>query len=285
MDAPSVAIHRDDHRKTRDPNDPKGLGHTKLILLMDRHHLFDRVGDKRGRTTHGVEVDGTVLLTRPQRTRPHTAFADHSTHAKMGDDVRLVGLLADGSGWAGGDELPLSVVPLANDRPAVIDHTLVENRLEHFVQRPLALGHRNGGGGNVRSQRNVPPRDEVPVAVSCRDEGTAGAVSPHVHVVEDLARARPVTVGVGLDRPEGAATAVLDRAQVYVPIAVDVEAERERLTKQLKKEQKYLQKIEGKLHNQQYLERAPKEVVDRDRKTRAEVLERIEKLNGNLETL
>jgi valyl-tRNA synthetase len=138
---------------------------------------------------------------------------------------------------------------------------------------------------NVRSQRNVPPKDEVPVAVSCRDEATAGAVSPHVHVVENLARARPVTVGVGLDRPEGAATAVLDRAQVYVPIAVDVEAEREHLAKQLEKEQKFLQKIEGKLHNQQYLERAPRDVVDRDRKTRAEILERIEKLAGNLETL
>ena len=138
---------------------------------------------------------------------------------------------------------------------------------------------------NVRSQRDVPPKDEVPVTVSCSDERAAGILAPHVQIIEDLARAKPVVVGVGLERPEGAATAVLDRAQVFVPIAVDVEAERRQTAKKLGKERGYLRKLEGKLHNQQYLERAPREVIERDRKARAEVLARIEKLQKTLDTL
>ena len=138
---------------------------------------------------------------------------------------------------------------------------------------------------NIRSQRNVPPRDKVPVIVSCRDESTLEVLSPHAGLIADLARAGPVEVAPDAPRPEGASVAVLTRAQVFVPIKTDVAAERARLEKQLAQEEAYLQKIDARLRNQQYLERAPKEVVDRDRSQREEVLRRIEQIQENLGAL
>jgi valyl-tRNA synthetase len=138
---------------------------------------------------------------------------------------------------------------------------------------------------NVRSERNVRPRDEVPVAVSCRDEAAAEELSGHRSIVARLACAGPVEVGVDLGRPDGAAVAVLDRAQVFVTVAGDAAAERGKLEKQKEREEAHLRKIDGRLRNQQYLDRAPREVVDRDRVKREEVLARIEKIKANIERL
>jgi len=138
---------------------------------------------------------------------------------------------------------------------------------------------------NIRSQRDVPPKESVPIVVSCAEEATAKTLDEHAGLVAALARAEPVEVGVELARPEDAAAAVLTKAQVFVKIAVDVAAETERLKKQLAKEEAYLAKLEGKLRNQNYLDRAPKDVVERDRAARAEALGRVQQLRDNLAAL
>jgi valyl-tRNA synthetase len=138
---------------------------------------------------------------------------------------------------------------------------------------------------NIRSQRNVEPRAEVPVSVSCDDEALASLLAPHTSMIRELARGNPVEVGQKLVRPEGAAVAVLTGAQVYVPIQIDVQAERERVSKQLTEEQKRLHQIEQRLRNGQYLEKAPHDVVERDRSRREELLARIDQLSKSLEGL
>ncbi len=138
---------------------------------------------------------------------------------------------------------------------------------------------------NIRSQRNVPPREVVPVIVSCRDDEARSALAPHAGIIGDLARAGPVDIVTGAERPDGASVAVLAHSQVFVPVEMDAEAERARLDKQLAQRTAHVHKIDARLRNAQYLERAPKEVVDRDRRKREEFLEQIEQLRSNLEAL
>ena len=132
---------------------------------------------------------------------------------------------------------------------------------------------------------DAPEDGPPPRVVSCADEATAKTLGEHSGLVADLARAEPVEVGVELARPEDAAAAVLTKAQVFVKIAVDVAAETERLKKQLAKEEAYLAKLEGKLRNRNYLDRAPKDVIERDRAAREEALGRVQQLRENLKAL
>lgn len=166
--------------------------------------------------------------------------------------------------WPTPDERRLD--PLAEDTMAVLQDVVTAIR-------------------NLRSQRGVEPKADVPVLVSCRDEAVYAALSPHATMISDLARARPLKLGVALERPDGAAVAVLDRVQVFVTMAVDTSAERQRLAKELAEAQEYLHQIETRLRNAQYLERAPREVVERDRVKRDELLARMEKLRATLEAL
>ena len=83
--------------------------------------------------------------------------------------------------------------------------------------------------------------------------------------IEALARVRPLhIVSEASEAPRDAvATAVLAHAQAVVPLAglLDVEAERGRLGKEIEEVESYLGRLEGKLANEQFRTRAPREVV------------------------
>ncbi|HET6442756.1 MAG TPA: valine--tRNA ligase, partial [Phycisphaerae bacterium] len=71
-----------------------------------------------------------------------------------------------------------------------------------------------------------------------------------------------------------------------VPIAQDkAQRERERLSRQIEENRRYLQSIEKKLANQKFVERAPAEVVERERARADEVRATIAALEKNLADL
>ncbi|MBM3458253.1 MAG: valine--tRNA ligase, partial [Armatimonadetes bacterium] len=89
-------------------------------------------------------------------------------------------------------------------------------------------------------------------------------------------------------RPEGpAATATVGGIEVIVPMAgaVDLDAERKRAQKELDGVRKELSGVEGKLSNGQFLERAPAEIVEKQRRIQAELRERVVALEARLQRL
>ncbi|MFB3094198.1 MAG: valine--tRNA ligase, partial [Dehalococcoidia bacterium] len=84
-------------------------------------------------------------------------------------------------------------------------------------------------------------------------------------ILESLARVRPLhLIGDAGEAPRsGVASAVLAQAQVVLPLAglIDVEAERARLSKQLAEAEAEVKRLEGKLANAAFREKAPAAVV------------------------
>jgi len=204
---------------------------------------------------------------------PICPFITEELWARLGE-VRPVREL-DGSAGAGAQHVAVASWPVPDER-----------RLDPSAEEVMSLVQSIVTAvRNIRSQRGVDPRTEVRTICSCADEAVRSMLEPHVSMISDMARARPVELGVGLTRPEGAAVAVLDRVQVFLPIAVDVAAERERLAKELEEAESHLRQVELRLRNSQYLERAPRDVVERDRNRREELIARIGKLRANLDEL
>ncbi len=146
----------------------------------------------------------------------------------------------------------------------------------------------------IRSIRNIRKKmrlaDRSPLlraVVSAADPQTAERVGSHAPLVCDLAALEDLQVGVGLGKPHASATAVLTGAEVYVPLegVIDLEAERQRLRGQLEKERKFLEASDRKLANRGFVEKAPAEVVERERARNAELRERIERLEASLRNL
>ncbi len=107
----------------------------------------------------------------------------------------------------------------------------------------------------------------------------SGLLQEYEAVLRTLQRVEPMHIVQSL--PEGAKVVAThcDLADVYLQLeAVDLERERQRVQKELASLEKELQRVNSKLGNEQFLQRAPREVVEKERTIQAELLERQAKL-------
>jgi valyl-tRNA synthetase len=140
------------------------------------------------------------------------------------------------------------------------------------------------GVRNVRADLNVAPSASIEVLVF----GPASAFAPHEAYVRRLAGVGTIEYRDGTERPKAAATVIVDGLELAIPLRGLVEdpaAERARIQKQLEKAEKELRGIAAKLANPQFLERAPAEIIDKEREKQRELEERRATLERNLERL
>ena len=91
----------------------------------------------------------------------------------------------------------------------------------------------------------------------------------------------------GYEAPAGTPAFLTPLGKMYMPLEglVDIEAERERISREQKKLQKDMDQVVAKLANAKFIERAPQDVV-KETKTRRESLKAsIEQLDEMLENL
>jgi valyl-tRNA synthetase len=90
--------------------------------------------------------------------------------------------------------------------------------------------------------------------------------------IAGLARLSSLAIGIGLEKPEEASIQVAGDVQIYVPLRglVNVEEEEKRLLKEIGKLDKDIEFLGKKLENPSFVERAPADVVAKEREKLAE---------------
>ncbi len=123
----------------------------------------------------------------------------------------------------------------------------------------------------VRAEMNVPAAAKIALVVKDASEATRTCLATHRAAVERLARIESVTHLDGA-LPKGAVSVVLDEATLVLPLAgiIDIGAEKGRLEKEIAKATSEIGKIEKKLGNPAFVEKAPEEVVEENRERLAE---------------
>ena len=89
------------------------------------------------------------------------------------------------------------------------------------------------------------------------------------------------------NRPPASASVVIGPHQVFVPLTglIDLEHERERLTREIEQKEKFLTGVQRKLQNEQFVARAPAEVVEKERQKERDASAELHRLRANLEEL
>jgi valyl-tRNA synthetase len=118
---------------------------------------------------------------------------------------------------------------------------------------------------NIRGEMRIAPGVTLTVTVRAAGEHLS-LLREHAALVESLARAR-LTVDPAATRPPTTALAVVGATELYVDLAgiVDVAAERQRLEKEIGRVDEAIAFLRGKLGRPEFVERAPAEVVQRER--------------------
>ena len=142
---------------------------------------------------------------------------------------------------------------------------------------------------NVKSRYGVAPGKAIAATVNVSAGAAAleAALRAHPHYFHRLARVAELTVGHGLDKPQAAASVVVGRHEVFVPLAgmIDLDVERARLEKEIAQKERFLTSVERKLQNEQFVAKAPAEVVEKERRKAEDAKAELKRLRANLADL
>ena len=123
---------------------------------------------------------------------------------------------------------------------------------------------------STRSDLNVPAGAKAPAVIVNASDDSEKRVRLYNDIIERLARLDVLTIAA--DIPQGAVRMVHDEATIALSVSefIDLAAERARLSKEITKLEKEVDGIERKLSNEQFLSKAPKEVVEEQQERKLE---------------
>ncbi len=174
---------------------------------------------------------------------------------------------------------------IVSEWPAVDPESLDPDRAETFeLIQELISGIRG-----VKNDYGVGQGKEIAATISVprRANDLADELSSYASYFETLASVTDLTVKPNADKPKASASVVAGRCEVYVPLAgmIDLDQERDRLRREIEQKEGFLQGVEKKLNNPQFVSKAPDEVVDRERQKKDDALAELKRLRANLDDL
>lgn len=135
----------------------------------------------------------------------------------------------------------------------------------------------------LRSEFTIPPGRKIPLHVRI-DPGTTSDrfLETHTDLIASLVGSQTLSVSTEATDLSGAVTLVGTGFEVYASVrdAIDVQKEVSKLTKTLDKTRTQLNASDRKLANEGFLSKAGEEVVAHEREKRAELAEKVRKLEG-----
>jgi valyl-tRNA synthetase len=140
------------------------------------------------------------------------------------------------------------------------------------------------GVRNIRGEMNIPPSKHVSILMEIPESRDRDIIRRNISQIQNLARVDSASAEASVAKPEASATAVFDENQVHVILEglLDFQEEKERLRKQIRAIEKELAVANKKLNNNQFLEKAPTEIVEEVREKVGALDQKLEKLNQNL---
>ena len=136
----------------------------------------------------------------------------------------------------------------------------------------------------IRSEMNLPPAKEVDVVVNCHDRAKLDALEASRHLLAKMAKISQLTIGTDQAKPGYAASSVIQGQEIFVPLKglIDIDVERARLEKEIARIEGQLKGVEAKLGNPNFADKAPADVVQKEKDKRDNFEHTILKLKSSL---
>jgi valyl-tRNA synthetase len=138
---------------------------------------------------------------------------------------------------------------------------------------------------SVRTEMSVPASAKVPLVIVGADDVTRGRVRRNDETLRRLARIDEIEFEDAA--PKGAALIVTGDTTAALPLAgiIDMAAEKRRLAKEIEKADGDLKKMDAKLSNPQFMERAKEEAIEEAKERKAELEAEIQRFSAALRRL
>ena len=142
---------------------------------------------------------------------------------------------------------------------------------------------------NLRAEARIAPQQMIPgVTLSVHNAERLALLKDCAEQIKLLAKVKEITFAAeGAKKPDKSLASVLDDVQVYLPVGelLDVNKEIQRLKNDIAKLEKDIAKGDKKLANQKFIERAPAEVIAKEKANLADNKAKVLRLQENLKSL
>jgi valyl-tRNA synthetase len=139
----------------------------------------------------------------------------------------------------------------------------------------------------LRSEYRVPPAAPVQIRLNNVSAALAEALRIEDRALRRLARVEAVVTNGVAEAGTGASAVLRSGAELFVPLrgVIDVEQERQRLTKEQQRIESQLRGTDARLASEQFTARAPTEVVAKEREKAASLRDQLARLEALLQGL
>ena len=166
--------------------------------------------------------------------------------------------------------------------PVIEEFLTFETQANHaeIVQRAITAAR------TIRSETHVPPSAKIELIFCSQNEKNLEILNSAVQEIEFLTRTASLIITDNPVLPDVRATAVTpDGIDVFLNLEglVDVPMEIARLEKEIKKTEDELKKVSSKLSNPNFVNKAPEEVVEKNKKIFTELTDKKEKLTAAIQ--
>jgi valyl-tRNA synthetase len=161
----------------------------------------------------------------------------------------------------------------------VYDESLIDSEADSEIEfvRGVITGIRN-----IRGEMNIPPSKKLKVMLK-----TSSVTKHQEKYIKNLGKVNKLIVDENLKKPPACASSVVKDCDIFIPLEglIDVEVEKNRLQKEINRLEGLLKGVAGKLSNEDFVSKAPEDVVKREMAKQKDWTESLEKFKTLLNQL
>lgn len=137
---------------------------------------------------------------------------------------------------------------------------------------------------NQRAELNVSYKTRQDLIFIAANEDKAQDLRAIQNEFINLASAKDITISTNIDKPENAITLVFNEFTLYMPLddLMDYNKEKDRLEKEIEKIESEIKRASGKLSNENFVNKAPKALVEKEKEKLEDYKKLLEKSKTSL---
>ncbi|NQT90043.1 MAG: valine--tRNA ligase [Candidatus Omnitrophica bacterium] len=174
---------------------------------------------------------------------------------------------------------PIMVSPWPHLQDQMIDQAS-EEAMERIIEIVVAIR-------NIRAEMNIEKKQQVDVVISTSRADVVKLKDELSIYSTRLADVKSLTIEKKAKRPEMSASAILDFCEIFIPLegVIDIKQEKQRVEKKAKEFEGLLMALSKKLKNKDFLNKAPKDIVDQEKAKEKVLREKLKKIQENIKNL
>lgn len=140
---------------------------------------------------------------------------------------------------------------------------------------------------NIKSDMDIPYSTKIDLYLNITEKDKIELIRENINYIKAMLKTNLLEIGIDIKKPAHSATGVLEGVEIFIPLKdiINIPEEIARLEKRLNRIKNKLNTIFKKINNEDFLSKAPEEVIKKERNKADDLRDISQKLESNLKAL